>query len=87
MLNAYNANKICICRYASVIFNYSAEKLHCVTEFYKTFIFPKTSMLRNIITKFTSPAGLIHVMAGYEAGCFNRDMTSGRSFLLKKTFL
>ena len=49
MPNAYNANKIVfIRRYALIIFSNAVKQLHYITEFCKTFMFPKTSVLRNI---------------------------------------
>ena len=66
-MNAYNATKIVfIRRYASIIFNNAAEQLHNIAAFYKTFKFSGTSVIANIITKFTGLAGLIHVPAGYK---------------------
>ena len=77
-MNAYNATKIVfICRYPSIIFSNAPEQLHYITEFCKTFMFPKTSMVTNTITKFTGLPGLIHMQAGYEAGCFNSYLARG----------
>ena len=47
-------------------------------------------MVKNIIINFTGLVGLIHVQAGYEAGCFDRDLDRGRwgqTFLSKNFFL
>ena len=41
-------------------------------------MFLRASMVANIITIFTGLADLIHVQAGHEAGCFNRDLTIDR---------
>ena len=46
-------------------------------------MFLKASMVTNIITIFTGLAHLIHVQAGHEAGCFNRNLTRGSHFYQK----
>ena len=40
--------------------------------------FSRTPMVKNIIINFTGLVGLIHVQAGYEAVCFDRDLDRGR---------